>query len=153
LTSALAAQGQPRSSSTGEANDHFAACTIVARNYLSHARVWARSLRKHNPGCETFVLLADRLEGEFEIGEEPFEIIPVGELRIRDFTDLAFKYSILELCTAVKPFFLEYLMVERGFERIVYFDPDIQVFGALTLANTALDTENIVLVPHIVKPL
>jgi glycosyltransferase involved in cell wall biosynthesis len=154
LTSALAARGKRLAdSSTDTVHAAFAACTIVARNYVSLARVWARSLRRHNPEAAAYVLLVDRLEGEIELAEEPFELIQVSELGIPDFSDLAFKYNILELSTAVKPFLLEYIMSHRGVDHVIYFDPDIQILGPLTLATTALIDENIVLVPHLVSPL
>jgi hypothetical protein len=42
-----------------------------------------------------------------------------------------FKYSILELSAALKPFFLHWLLCNRGFERIIYLDPDVRAYASL----------------------
>ena len=49
------------------------ACTIVSKNYLSYARVLARSFLDHHPGGRFFVLLVDRIDGHFDASAEPFE--------------------------------------------------------------------------------
>lgn len=130
----------------------IAACTIVSKNYLSLARVWNASVQKHHPGMRTFVLIVDRIEGAFDPGKEPFEVIEVDRLDIPDFPDLAFKYSILELNTAVKPFFLEYLFRKRDVEQLVYFDPDTVLYGPIDKAREMLQEKEIVVVPHILFP-
>jgi len=131
----------------------FAACTIVSKNYLSFARVWNESFRRHHPGARTFVLIVDRIEGVFDPREEDFEVIEVEELGIPRFEDLAFKYNILELNTAVKPFLLEYLLSRKKLERVAYLDPDILFFAPLARVGQALADENIVLTPHILFPM
>ncbi|MGH9441785.1 MAG: glycosyltransferase family 4 protein [Thermoanaerobaculia bacterium] len=130
----------------------FAACTIVSKNYLSLARLWSASVQKHHPGARTFVLIVDRIDGAFDPAGESFEVIEVESLGIPDFPDLAFKYNILELNTAVKPFFLEYLFQRKSLERIVYFDPDTVLFGPIDLALGMLEDNDIVVVPHILFP-
>jgi hypothetical protein len=60
----------------------FAACTIVAKNYLSFARVLARSFHAHHPDLPFFVLLADEVDGYFDPAQEPFQLIPFCDLDI-----------------------------------------------------------------------
>jgi len=130
----------------------IAACTIVSKNYLSLARVWNASVQKHHPGTRTFVLIVDRIEGAFDPAKEPFEVIEVEQLGIPDFQDMAFKYNILELNTAVKPFLLEYLFREKSVEQLFYFDPDTVLYGPLDSAREMLEEKEIVVVPHILLP-
>ena len=130
----------------------IAACTIVSKNYLSLARVWNASVQKHHPGARTFVLIVDRIEGTFDPAKEPFEVIEVEQLGIPDFQDMAFKYNILELNTAVKPFFLEHLFRNRDVERLAYFDPDTVLYGPIDRALEMLVERQIVVVPHILRP-
>ncbi len=155
LDAFLEASGLPaaRSEAATSAFPPFAACTIVSKNYLSLARVWNESFRRHHPGARTFVLIVDRIEGAFDPGEEDFEVIEVEKLEIPQFQDLAFKYSILELNTAVKPFLLEYLLTRKKLERVAYLDPDILFFAPLVRVGKALVDENIVLIPHILSPM
>lgn len=131
----------------------FAACTIVSKNYISLARVWNESFRRHHPGARTFVLIVDRIEGAFDPRGEDFEVIEVEQLGIPRFEDLSFKYNILELNTAVKPFLLEYLLTRKKLERVAYLDPDILFFAPLARVGQALVDENIVLIPHILFPM
>lgn len=129
------------------------ACTIVSKNYLPFARVLARSFRAHHPGSRCFVLLVDRLDGAFEPADEPFELVPLEALPIPDLGGFVFKYTILELNTAVKPYLLQHLLEREGVERLVYLDPDILVFGRLEPVEEALTGGALALTPHLTSPL
>ncbi len=128
------------------------ACTIVSKNYLSLARVWNDSLRRLHPEIRTIVLLVDRIDGCFDPEREGFEVLEAEELGIPDFLDMAFKYNIVELNTAVKPFLLDYLLRRRGIERVLYFDPDTVLYGRLDKVLGTLENRQIILVPHILAP-
>lgn len=127
------------------------AATIVARNYIAYARVWARSFREHHPGARIVVLLVDRNEGVIDAAEEPFELLEVEELGIDGFRGMAFRYDVMELSTAVKPALLERLL-DDGTDIAFYFDPDILVLGEVRSAVAALDDANVVLTPHALSP-
>ncbi len=58
----------------------FAACTIIAKNYLPMARVLADSWHALCPGYPFFVLLLDSPQGFFDPEGEDFEIIDVSQL-------------------------------------------------------------------------
>jgi glycosyltransferase involved in cell wall biosynthesis len=132
----------------------FVACTIVSKNYLPFARVWARSLAAQHPEAQLFVLLVDRVDGRFDPAAEPFELVEVEALgNVPDFQAFAFKYTVLELNTAVKPFFLEHLFARTGTRKLIYFDPDILVFQPLTELLALLDQHAYVLTPHLTAPI
>lgn len=63
--------------------------------------------------------------------------------------DLIFKYNIVELNTSVKPMIFEYLLTTRDFDKVIYLDPDIKLYSALTNVFNELASNNIVLTPHI----
>jgi len=69
-----------------------------------------------------------------------------------EFTSLAFKYNILELNTGIKPSFLKYLFC-NGANKLVYLDPDIQIYKPLDEIFSTLDQCEVVLTPHITRPL
>src|SRR5215468_574550 len=129
-----------------------AICTIIARNYLAHARTLARSFRALHPDARVFVCLADRVDGALDPRAEPFELIEARALAIRDFEAMAFQYDLMELSTAVKPFVLEHLLFERGIEQLLYLDPDILVLSPLTWLFEQLDRASILLTPHATRP-
>ncbi len=129
------------------------ACTIVANNYLAFARVFCRSLLALHPQARLFVLLVDRPHPAVEPAGEPFEVLYVEDLGIPDFPSLAFRSSLLELSTAVKPFLLERLYRDTGCPRLFYFDPDILVTGSLDGLEDRLGEADALLTPHLTAPL
>ncbi|MBK8596512.1 MAG: hypothetical protein IPN83_13215 [Holophagales bacterium] len=131
----------------------LAVCTIVAKNYLGMARVCCASFLRHHPGARAFVLLADRVEGFLDPALESFEILTAEELGIEGFGVLAFQYDVLELSTALKPSFLRYLLERRDVSRLVYLDPDVEVYSPMTEVGAALEESAIVLTPHVLSPL
>jgi glycosyltransferase involved in cell wall biosynthesis len=129
-----------------------AACTIISKNYLAHARVLAESFVKCHPEIPFFVLLVDRNDGSISAPREAFEMIELEELDAPDLPRLCFQYSVIELNTAVKPYLLAHLLEDRGFDRLVYFDPDILVVDRLDEVWRLLDEYSIVLTPHLTEP-
>lgn len=138
---------------TDEKTDRIGVCTIVAKNYLPYARTLMHSIKQHNPEFKCFVLLADKIEGYFEPANEDFTLDLSGDLAIPDNDLFHFKYNVLELCTAVKPYYLEQLLTQHKLNKLMYFDPDIMVFDNLSLLTEALDNHSIILTPHLLDPL
>jgi hypothetical protein len=100
----------------------LAACTIVAKNYLPYARVLMSSLRASSPDILRIVILVDHPDGFFDPEHEDFDVILSEALSVPDSRWFHFKYTILELSTAVKPFALEYILgSEREFVRRGHF--------------------------------
>src|SRR6185295_10524823 len=133
--------------------NHVHACTIASNNYLALARVFAESYKRHHPGAEVYVCIADRPDPRVPYAQLPFVPVFAAELPIPRFDNFAFRYDILELNTAVKPFLLEHLRTRFGLDRIFYFDPDILVLDRLSGLEELLDRHPAVLIPHITRGL
>jgi glycosyltransferase involved in cell wall biosynthesis/lipopolysaccharide biosynthesis glycosyltransferase len=129
-----------------------AACTIISKNYLAHARVLAESFHAVHPDIRFFVLLVDRNDGSISPTREPFDVIELEELDAPDLLRLCFQYSVIELNTAVKPYLLAHLMEHHEIDRLMYFDPDILVVDRLSEVWDLLDKHSIVLTPHLTEP-
>jgi glycosyltransferase involved in cell wall biosynthesis len=125
-------------------------CTILARNYLAHARVLCRSLREHNPDVPVYALVVDEPEGYFDPTKEDFVCLSLADLDLLDARSLAFRYGVVELCTAVKPRFLSRVLA-RGHRKLLYLDPDIRVYRTLDPLLALLDTAQAVLTPHLTE--
>ncbi|MDQ3183420.1 MAG: methyltransferase domain-containing protein [Actinomycetota bacterium] len=128
-------------------------CTIIAKNYVAHARVLAESFREHHPEQSCYVLVIDDTEGYIDAAYEPFELVTPAQLHIDDYEHMAAIYDVLELSTAVKPWLLRHLLEERGLERIAYLDPDIRVYDRLDEIDGLTREHGLVLIPHITTPL
>ena len=154
-TSGEPAQTQAPSSGTVSAkvNKRYAVCTIASKNYLGMVRVFAESVRRTNPGTPVYVLLADRVENRFDPAHELYHLIALDELdNIPNARNFFFRYDPIELNTAAKPYFLEYLFRKYGVEKICYFDPDIMVFAGLDNLWKLMDIHSMVVTPHITAP-
>lgn len=128
-------------------------CTIIARNYLAHARVLAESVRRHRPSARCFVLVIDGPDGAVDLADEPFEVLTPDDLSIDTFERMAALYHVLELSTAVKPWLLRHLLAERGSERLLYLDPDIRLYDDLAEVDRLLEEHSTVVTPHLTDPM
>ena len=124
-------------------------CTIVAKNYTSFARTLCDSFLSVHPAGRCHVLFIDRTEGYIDPSKENFNDYHIDEIGIPDLKELCFKYNVTELATAVKPFFLRFLLSKPEIGGIIYLDPDILVLDTLGKLFNLLDTKDIVLTPHL----
>jgi glycosyltransferase involved in cell wall biosynthesis/2-polyprenyl-3-methyl-5-hydroxy-6-metoxy-1,4-benzoquinol methylase len=130
------------------------ACTIIARNYMAHARVLARSFREHHPDGRFTVLVIDGTQPFPKAADDDFDVLVATEIGLdeRELRRMAAIYDLMELATTVKPWLLKTLL-ERDGDHIAYFDPDIEVFLPLDDIAEAARRHSIVLTPHTLDPL
>jgi glycosyltransferase involved in cell wall biosynthesis len=133
-------------------NKH-AAITIVSKNYMAFAETLANSYKKHHPNNDFFIVLVDRADGfvkeRLACGAE---VIEMADLDIPEISQFIYRYSIMELNTAVKPFALSSMFVRNEYDTLLYIDPDIRVYEPLTEVYSALEEASIVLTPHLRRP-
>jgi hypothetical protein len=126
--------------------------TIVAKNYISFARVLHRSLVRHHPEIKFFVVVTDGPDGLFDSAAEPFEIVPLAALGLPGLRGLCFGYTRFQLAIVAKPYLLRYLF-QRGFEAAVFLDADILVLDRLDPLVDVTVRHPIALTPHLLDPL
>jgi len=126
-----------------------AVCTIVAKNYLAHARVLMASVRDWMPEARRVVVLVDQVEGCFDPSHEEFDVILTSDLHLPNSAWFHFKYTVLELSTAVKPYALEFLLHRYQLDCLVFLDPDIRLYSNLEEMWALLSQNSIVLTPHL----
>jgi glycosyltransferase involved in cell wall biosynthesis len=131
-----------------------AAVTIVSKNYLAYAQTLADSYKKHHPENDFLVILVDRADGYVSatLPHGNGEVVELANIAIPDLSRFIYRYSIMELNTAVKAFVLADLFRRRSYETLLYIDPDIYVFRPLTHVYEALQQASIVLIPHMRRP-
>ena len=137
-----------------ERSSETAAFTIVSNNYRPFARVLMRSLEAIHPEWRRYVLLVDEPPDRHDGAAENFKVVTVGELDLPNPRRFFFRYDILELNTAVKPWMFQRLLEREGFGRVVYLDPDIRVYAPLAEVERALGEPGsvMVLTPHLTAP-
>lgn len=125
--------------------------TICARNYLAYAKTLRASLLAVEPQAKFWTVLIEDRRDQPEAVEN---VLYASELGIPSFWDMALRYSVMELATAIKPFvFLHFLESEEA-GAAIYLDPDIQVFAPLAEVHALLRNGTpAVLTPHSTVPL
>jgi glycosyltransferase involved in cell wall biosynthesis len=129
-----------------------AACTIISRNYLSYARILARSWQRHQPGARFYLLVVDRLPEGVDAGPGVLVVEP-EELGLSSFPEMCRMYDVTELSTAMKPSLLALLLDDYGEEAVAYLDPDILILRPLPELWDALAGASLVLTPHLLRPI
>ena len=127
--------------------------TSAAANYLPKVKVLFDSLAEHHPDWQRHMLLVeDWPESEVAAVALEAEIHQPRDLDIPDWRPWAFCHSMVELCTAVKPFMLKQLLEREDCDAVVYLDPDICVFSALGEVVDGVASHSILLTPHLIAP-
>lgn len=118
------------------------------------------SAERHHPEWSRFVLLVDRTHSPAghapgdarqdapSASGEAFTAIPLDALSLPDARRFCFRYSILELNTAAKPWMFAYLFA-RGYDRVVYLDPDIVIYSPLAELDAGPPGTFLTLTPHL----
>lgn len=122
-------------------------CTIASANYLARVDVFAQSLREVNPDAQLYVLLCEHPETCRQVAEDTNLTIIAPDQVCADWRQMAFYYSLIEYNTALKPFFIEYLL-DLGHQGVLYFDPDIAFYKSTQTLERLLDEQDILLTPH-----
>jgi glycosyltransferase involved in cell wall biosynthesis len=126
---------------------HTAVFSIVSPNYLHHARVLMASAQRHHPEWDRFVLLVGGVADEVT-ADEAFTTVPLDALPLPGRRRFCFRYTILELNTAVKPSMFEELFA-RGYDRVVYLDPDTRIYSPLAELDAMPADTFMALTPHL----
>ncbi len=125
--------------------------TICARNYLAYALTLRESVLKHEPDADFLIYLSDA--GIDDPAIRDFTI-PMSELAIPGLARLTFRYDILELSTAIKPFCFAYAFDRLGHRSAIFLDPDIQLFAPLSEVRRGFESgASCLLTPHLLTPL
>ncbi|MBL8536984.1 MAG: glycosyltransferase [Hyphomonadaceae bacterium] len=129
---------------------HF---TICARNYLPIARTCLETSQRHHPDAEHVLVLCDEVQDGYDPVSERFRVIVVGDLGLEALEDMSWRYDVMELSTAIKPFCFSHFFA-AGFDEVVYLDPDLFFLAPLSAVAEAFTRgAEAVVTPHINKPI
>jgi glycosyltransferase involved in cell wall biosynthesis len=129
------------------------AFTSVAVNYIPKARVLARSLKRLHPEIKFCLLLAEPIPAGMTIDCGDFDSVETLEqLGIENLKIWLFQHSLVEVCTAIKGFYLCQLLERNDCESVLYFDPDMVIVSALTPILSQLPESSVLLTPHLLSP-
>ncbi len=129
--------------------------TLCSNNYLTQASLLITSFFEHNKDYLFVVGLVDEINSTITYPKgENIEIIPCAHVVPKDTLDYMIKvYKIVELNTAVKPFFFNYFFNSYKDCTVIYLDPDIYVYQSFSVIEKILLTEDFVITPHCLTPI
>jgi hypothetical protein len=124
--------------------------TLCSTNYLAHAKTLGDSIRQQHPGYQFVIGVVDRIPDDLPSSFwSPYELIPVEDLAIAGFDEMVGRYDVVELNTAVKPFYIEHFYRrDPSVEAVIYLDPDILVCSSLEPLVDTLRAHSIIVTPH-----
>ena len=132
---------------------NFAACTIVAHNYLPQARILAESFKKFHPDSTFYIVIVDRPIEARLVESDSFQVVAITDVDFgaEGFSHLAAIYDVTEFATSVKPFVLKQLVSSH--DCVFYLDPDIKIFASLLPLVEKTVELGWSLTPHSMKPI
>lgn len=130
---------------------NFIAATIASKRCLALARVTADSFLQHNPGIPFCMLLADEEQGRFDLAQEAFRTLKLGQLRIEEPIQFRFQYTEMELSYACTPYLIDHLLGE-GFDGVVFLKQETLVLDSLAPLFDSLERHSVLLTPHLLEP-
>jgi len=128
--------------------------TIVAKKYFGLAEVLGESVINNSKDVDFHIFISDEVNEPKilqKVKESKFQTwICKNNLGISDadWYNIAFKYSVTEFCTFLKPYNFNFLF-NKGYDKVIYFDPDIYVFNNTESIFNELNNNFIFLTPHI----
>jgi hypothetical protein len=125
--------------------------TIGTCNHQARIALVVESFLRHHPAGQIFICLVDRPKQGMSLAM-PGTILSAEELDLPGGRRFLFKYEAFELCCALKPYAINYVMQRHAISHLVYLDADILVmknfWGDLELAWT---NHSILLTPHLTR--
>jgi len=126
--------------------------TIVARNYLSFARVLAASLSSQHPDLPFFVVVADDPDDVDGRDRERMHVVRLADLGLPVPRECWRRWTCQEFAVVLKPYLLRHL-IDRGFTTALFLDPDTLVVGDLAPVLHEVGQHPLTLVPHVLTPI
>jgi len=124
----------------------FTVCNIA---YLPRALVLAKSVYEHDKSVLHIYIFDQRRAlpqlPDYIVVHWPDEFFGKRDL------NLAFKYDIIELSTALKPFIA--LSLLKDYYSVIFLDPDTKIYRSLdSIWSILSESSSVLLTPHYLKP-
>ena len=130
--------------------------TIVSSNYLAYAKTLFDSIEIHYPKSKRVLCIVDAPDvAVAELGQR-CTILRLEDLGLPNHAHFVYRYGVMELNTAVKPYALAWIArnMSEAADGMMYIDPDIRFYRPLAEVEALLaDGALAVLTPHLTAPL
>ncbi|HCN82567.1 MAG TPA: glycosyl transferase [Sphingobacteriaceae bacterium] len=126
-------------------NAIYTTCTY---NHIARAFSLADSVRKYSPNTKFLIGLIDKVDNNDSLFDG-YELIGAEDLKLPFFKEMCVKYITIELNSALKPYFADYIFKNYPeVTNLIYLDSDILLFDDLNPVYESLKDSSIILTPH-----
>ncbi len=134
-------------------------CTVITFNFLAYAQALHFSVNRHRE-TQLCALITDKIEADLtDEDKDQVKVLPetirlyyLDQLQHLNLAkDLSAKYGLSDMdCLrwSLKPVFIQFLIHNEKYKRILYCDSDLFFFEDPIFLFNELDTFNILLTPH-----
>ena len=127
--------------------------TSVNNAYIPKALVWAESVRKIYPDSTIYCILSDRRRDDIDYAGFDRILTPEElDISVENIGGWIFSHTVVELCTAVKPFAFRKIFRETRASAVIYMDPDTVLYSPMDEVYEFLKHHPIVVTPHVSIP-
>ncbi|MDP3467786.1 MAG: hypothetical protein Q8S11_05595 [Daejeonella sp.] len=121
--------------------------TVCTYNHIGRALSLADSVSTHCQDTKFIICLIDTVDSG--LIPEGIELITAQEMNLSFLNEMCSKYSPLELNSALKPYFGNYIFEKyKELDQLIFLDSDILLFDDLHPVYESLSSNSIVLSPH-----
>jgi hypothetical protein len=125
--------------------------TVCTYNHIGRALSLAESVENHCLGAKFIICLVDRVTED--LIPSGIDLIMAKDMGLPFLNEMCSKYSPLELNSALKPYFGNYIFAKYPqVDQVIFLDSDILLFDDLHPVYESLQSSSIVLSPHSFSP-
>ena len=118
--------------------------TVCNLKYLHFAKTLADSVYNSNK-LQTHIFIFDK-KTDLDLNDSYTKIYWIEEVADVGFFQRAFKYNVIELTTAYKPFLTQFLL--KDYNKVIFFDPDVLLIGKIDNIINILNENDFLITPH-----
>jgi len=128
--------------------------TSINNAYIPKAIVLADSLRRiYGDDAHLTCMLSDskRVDIDYSAFDEVLTI-DLLDLPVPSVEAWIFKHTVVELCTAVKPWAFKAIFAKHNADEVIYMDPDTVLYSPMEEIYRLLSEHPVILTPHVTIP-
>lgn len=125
--------------------------TVCTYNHIGRALSLSESVANHCKGTKFIICLIDTVETDLIPSDH--ELIMAKDMNLSFLDEMCSKYAPLELNSALKPYFGNYIFErDSQVDQVIFLDSDILLFDDLHPIYESLQTNSVVFTPHSLSP-